>query len=352
MNDRNAVEGRGGGISSHNVIFNEVISLGSLFLACWEFRSGRENKKDVQKFFLNLENEIFLLHDELENQTYRHSKYTSFFVCDPKLRHIHKAEVRDRILHHALFRFIEPIFEKIFIFDSYSSRIGKGTHRAVKRLQKFAWKLSRNNTRTVWVLKCDIRKFFDSIDHEIIFNLVQKKIKDKGLLTLIGGIIDSYQTANGKGIPLGNLTSQLFSNVYLNELDQFIKRKLRIKYYVRYADDFAILSIEREYLENLIIVLNEFLAKNLKLELHPRKIKIEKLSRGIDFLGYVIFLTHIVLRTKTKNRMLRRIKIRVKELEAKIISQKTFASCLCSYLGMLTHCRGGGIKKQIKAIIN
>jgi len=142
----------GGGISNHN-IFGELISIENLFLAWQEFHRGKKNKPDVQKFEYNLEDNIFELHQELKIKTYRHSHYTSFYIQDPKLRHIHKANVRDRVLHHAVFRILYPIFDKSFIFDSYSCRLEKGTHKAIDRLQKFAIKVSRNNTKNcmIWL---------------------------------------------------------------------------------------------------------------------------------------------------------------------------------------------------------
>ncbi len=307
----------------------------NLFLAWREFRRGKEKKADVQEFFFNLEENIFQLYDDLRRDKWQHSPYSSFFVRDPKLRHIHKAEVRDRLLHHAISRIIEPIFDKSFIFDSYSSRQGKGVHRAVKRLRCFAWSLSRNNSRNVWILKADIRKFFDSVGHDILIGLISKKIKDARLMKLIETIIRSYETKPGQGIPLGNLTSQLFSNIYLNELDQFAKRKLRIKYYLRYADDFIIVAKDKKNLLDVIPVLRKFLAGELNLELHPDKISLRPWHQGIDFLGYVVFPYYTILRPKTKRRMLKRVN----------------KNNLASYLGLLSHCRGYRLKTKLLDLI-
>jgi len=206
-------------------------------------------KADVLEFKLRLEDNIFELHQELKNRTYEHSDYTAFNVCDPKLRKIHKANVKDRILHHAVFRILYPIFDKSFIFDSYSCRIGKGTHRAVKRLENFCRKSNRNNRKNIFALKCDIKKFFDSVKQDILLNLIEGKIIDNDAIWLIEKIIRSFPS----GLPLGNVTSQIFANIYLNELDQFIKHKLKIKYYLRYCDDFIILSESRDYLSDLIL---------------------------------------------------------------------------------------------------
>jgi len=301
--------------------------LENLFLAWREFRKGKTNKIDVQEFEFNLEDNLFELYQELKSKTYQHSHYTAFNVCDPKLRRIHKACVRDRVLHHAVFRILYLIFDRGFIFDSYSCRIEKGSYRAVNRLEKFCRKLSKNNSQNIFALKCDIRKFFNSIDQEVLLDLLKSKINDENAILLIERIIKSFPG----GLPLGNVTSQLFANIYLNELDKFIKRELKIKYYLRYCDDFIILSKNRNFLEELVNRINVFLMARLKLSLHSDKIIIRKYHQGIDFLGYVVLPHYRVLRTKTKRRMLRKINDRNTQ----------------SYLGILNHCCGYKIRKKI-----
>lgn len=344
------------GINGHDDLFDEIISLKNLFTSWDIFKKGKECKLDIQDFALSQENNIFQLHAKLKNGHYRHANYISFFITDPKLRAINKAQVRDRVLHHAIVRAIEPLFERNFIYDSYSSRKEKGSHKAIKRLYQFAWKLSRNDTKIVWVLKCDIRKFFDSVDHEILLNLLKREISDQRVIKLLSEIIDSYDSAlenqRAKGIPLGNLTSQLFSNVYLNPLDQFVKRNLKAKYYVRYADDFVILSCDKESLEKNVSKLKKFLREYLRLELHPSKLTLRKFSQGIDFLGYVVFPHHTILRTKTKKRMIRKISKKQRELANNPESEKSFEQTIQSYLGVLSHCRGEEIRKKIEDIIH
>ncbi|MEK7628991.1 MAG: reverse transcriptase domain-containing protein [Patescibacteria group bacterium] len=317
----------GGGFNGkvfHN-IFEKIIGLENLFLAWREFKRGKKKRLDVQEFEFNLEDNLFQLRNELKNKIYQHNKYIPFYVTDPKLRHIHKATVRDRVLHQAVFRVLYPIFDKNFIFDSYSCRINKGTHRAITRLESFCHKLSQNNSKTIFALKCDIKKFFDSIDQNILASLIQAKVKDDNATWLVDVIIKSFP----KGLPLGNVTSQLFANIYLNELDQFIKHKLKEKYYIRYCDDFIILGENLNVLQRLSKKIDEFLGKSLKLSLHPNKIIMRKYIQGIDFLGYVILPNHRVLRTKTKKRLLKRINDKNKP----------------SYLGVLKHCSGYNIRK-------
>ncbi len=319
----------------------------NLFLAWREFHQGKRNKSDVQKFEFNLENNLFQLHYELKNKAYRHSHYTAFNVCDPKLRRIHKATVKDRVLHHAVFRILYPIFDKSFIFDSYSCRTGKGTHRGILRLEEFCRKLSRNNVNSILALKCDIRKFFGSVDQKILIRLIKKKVIDENALWLIGEIIKSFPI----GLPLGNVSSQLFANIYLNELDQFIKHKLKLRYYLRYCDDFLILDKNEKYLRNLIPIIGNFLQESLKLNLHADKIIIRKYRRGFDFLGYIVLPHYRVLRAKTKKRMMKKIKKKRENLENNLISKKSFNQRLQSYYGILKHCNGYGIEKEIKKLL-
>lgn len=281
---------------------------------------------------------IISLHSELMDKTYVHSAYQHFRISDPKPRDIHKARVRDRLLHHALHRKLSPFFAKTFISDSNSCQDGKGTHRALRRFRKFIGVVSENNTCTVWVLKCDIRKFFANIDHAILLDMTAKYIPDQNILNLMSVIVRSFNSKVANvGLPLGNLTSQLLVNIYMNEFDQFIKHRLKAKYYLRYADDFAVLSTDKAYLEMILPAMQEFLESRLKLTMHPDKISIQTVASGIDFLGWVHFPDHQVLRTTTKKRMFRNIK-------AKECKEETVQS----YLGLISH--GNSWKLQQKVI--
>lgn len=309
-----------------------------------EFKKGKSKKYDVKQFEQSSKNNILNLHKELKSKTYRHSKYDSFYIQDPKLRHIHKATVKDRVLHHAIFKILYPIFDKTFIFDSYSCRNNKGTHRAVNRLNQFARKVSRNNTRNCFILKCDIKKFFDSIDQDVLINLIQARVKNYNVIWLIEIVLKSFS----KGLPMGNITSQLFANIYLNELDQFMKHQLKIKHYIRYCDDFVIIEHRKENFKGCITEINNFLENNLKLYLHPNKIIIRKYNQGIDFLGYVSFPHHRVLRTRTKNRIFKKIKLKIAQLQEGKISKESFNQAVQSYFGVLKHCNGYKFKKLLQ----
>ncbi len=321
--------------------YDDIKSIENLLLSWQEFLRGKRKRKDVAEFSVYFMDNIFSLHQELTDKTYKHGLYSAFKINDPKPRDIHKAHVRDRLVHHAIYRVLYPYFDRKFIYDSYSCRTDKGTHRAINRFRQFGRKISRNNTRTAWVLKCDIKKFFASIDHSILKKILSTHIEDENILWLLGQVIDSFNVDDKKGVglPLGNLTSQLLINIYMNKFDQFVKRKLKTRYYIRYADDFVFLSKDKSYLENLIPKVSVFLEKELKLSLHPDKLYIKTLASGVDFLGWVNFPTHRVLRTATKKRMLRRLK------------QNTTDESLISYLGLIGHGDSYRLSQEIYSIL-
>ncbi len=286
-------------------LFEQICSIENIFAAWARFSDGKRSKADVMAFELRLEDNLFSLRDSLSFGEYRHDPYEPFTIFDPKQRRIHKATVKDRVVHQAIVNVIEPFFESRFIHDSYSCRVGKGTHAAVERLRYFLRQASRNNTRTVHALKCDIRRFFASVDHSTLLFLLEKRIGDNQTIELLKNIIGSFFISKGKGIPLGNLTSQLFANIYLHELDRYAKISLQEKHYLRYCDDFIILSESRERLSGVTKSLDDFLNQALSLQLHPKKVFIRTWAQGIDFLGYVLFPHATVVRINTAERMLR-----------------------------------------------
>lgn len=201
-------------------------------------------------------------------------------------------------------------------------------------------------------MKCDIRKFFANIDHKILLDVLSRYIPDKNILWLLKNVIDSFETESGVGLPLGNLTSQLFVNIYLNEVDQFVKHKLKAEYYIRYCDDFIILSKNKTWLEEKIPAISGFLESKMKLKLHPDKIFIKTLAAGVDFLGFVDFFNHRILRTKTKKRMIKKLRAKYNDFQKGIIMKDSFEQSLQSYLGILKHCVGYKIKKKIDKAIS
>ena len=319
--------------------YSKLISIENLFQAWEEFKKGKRKKRDVQVFERHLEDNLFDLRQKLVTKTYHHGSYHQFYVNDPKRRHIHKAQVTDRVVHHLLYKYLYNLFDKTFLYDSYSCRIGKGTYKAVKRLEKLTRIVSKNYTRDCWALKLDIRKFFESVDPSVLKSLITKKVKDKNVLWLVGQVIDSFPLGAKplRGIPLGNLTSQIFANIYLNELDQFVKHQLKIIYYLRYADDFLILNLNRLFLLQCIKTLKQKLKSDLKLELHPNKITLRKLRWGIDFCGYIVLPHYIQPRTKTKRRIIKKF------LNSNISNQS-----LQSYLGYFLHAKSFKLSQDLK----
>jgi len=320
---------------------------------------------------------ILDLHNDLKHKTYRHGAYKHFVINDPKRRDIHKASVRDRLLHHAIYRILYPYFDTKFIHDSYSCRKNKGTHRALLRFEHMSRKVSQNYTKQCYVLKCDIKEFFANIDHSVLTAILERYIKDVDIRGLLESVTESFGIgchsseswnpgdrvktlipdqdrldsrlrgndnrdfgSYKKGLPLGNLTSQLLVNIYMNEFDQFVKHQLKAKYYVRYADDFVLFSHNREVLQKQLQQIDHFLNTKLKLTLHPNKVSIKTIYSGVDFLGWVHFPYHRVLRTKTKHRILRRV-IETKQKEETVIS----------YLGMLRWGNGWRLRKKLRQIM-
>jgi len=334
-------------------VFNKIISSENLFSAWDKFKSNKQEKRDVQKFEWQLEENVFQLHKDLCFRRYRHEPYSSFYISDPKQRHIHKASVRDRVLHHAVFTILNSIFEPTFISNSFSCRVGKGTHKGVDILEKTARKVSHNSFEPCFILKCDIKKFFETIDHEILLDILRKRIKDIDALWLLEEIIESFASRYStllkhKGLPIGNLTSQLFANIYLNEFDQFVKQKLRVKHYIRYTDDFVIIAQTKADLEELLAPIRAFLSDRLALGLHPKKIAIRKLHQGVDFLGYIVLPHCRLLRTKTKRRAFLKLKRRVEEYKRQTISAQTLEQSLQSYLGVFSHANAYKLSQALR----
>lgn len=342
-------------MKTYKNLFTKICSFENLYLAYLKARKYKRYKSYVLEFSFNLENNLLTLQRDLMDGTYRHNGYQKFIVYDSKKRIIKAPSFRDRVVHHALCNIIEPIFDRGFIYDSYACRRKKGTHRAVKRLGYFLQSLSaklqkkaeEHKTRPrIYCLKCDISKYFESIDHEILFYLLQKKIGDQEVLILLKKIIDS--TPGGKGIPIGNLTSQLFANIYLNELDQFIKHRLRIEYYIRYVDDFLILDFYKPKLRQTKELIRNFLQEKLKLELHPVKARLFPIDKGIDFLGYTVFNHYKLLRKSTVKRFIKRMGRCREEIAKGKTNRKFLKSHWQSWLGYASFANSWKLRRYIQ----
>lgn len=308
-------------MQTYTNIYEKICCYDNLFLAYKKSRKRKTQKKYVIEFEKNLNENLSALEYELRAQTYKPKPLETFVVNDPKTRRISKSDFRDRIVHHAICNIITPIFETEFIYDNYANRIGKGTTKAIERFEKFQKKATKNNTQKAYALKADVKHYFENIKHKILIDIIGKKIRDSKCMRLITIILKNHQTTIlGKGMPLGNLTSQFFANVYLNELDQYIKRKLRIKYYIRYVDDIIILENDKIRLENYKRLINQFLKYNLDIELHPEKTGVRQINRGIKFLGMRIYPNHRLLAKKNIRKFFRKISTLINYSKEKTIN--------------------------------
>ena len=323
-------------MKTYRNLYQKMCSIKNLHLA---FKKARRNKSFLSyviKFEKNLDGELKKLNKELSSLTYNPYPLKKFIIRDPKTRTIHASAFRDRIVYHALINILEPIFDPTFIHDSFASRKNKGTLKAVQRFDYFKRKVSRNgklinnqynrNDIEGYALKADIKHYFETVDHEVLLTIIKRKIKDERIIWLIKQILNNFDSEiKLKGMPLGNLTSQFFANIYLNELDQFVKNKLKARYYIRYVDDFVILHEEKEklsgYKNKIILYL-----KYLKLELHPNKSKILQLRRGINFLGYRVFYHHKLLRKSNLKKFERNYKEKIENLGGDVHTNQLLAS--------------------------
>ncbi|MEI6751739.1 MAG: RNA-directed DNA polymerase [Paludibacter sp.] len=276
-----------------------VADIENLRLAFWKARKAKDGKIEVIAYRQSLDKNLLQLHTDLLNGTLTVGNYHYFTIYDPKERKICAAAFGERVLHHALMNVCHPFFEKYQIFDSYASRNGKGQYAALERAASFQQKYK-------WFLKLDVRKYFDSIDHFILKSLLVKKTKDSKLLNVLFQIIDSYETDTGKGLPIGNLTSQYFANHYLAFADHFVSEKLRAKAYVRYMDDMVIWANDKDSLLKIGIELQQFIASELSLTLKP--FCLNYTNKGLPFLGYMLFPNTILLNNNSRKRFTSKLK--------------------------------------------
>lgn len=326
-------------------LFDKITSFNNILLASEKARKGKRYKRSTALFELNLEKNIWEIIKILREKSYKPGNYKDFFIYDPKKRLISAAPYKDRVIHHALMNVIGPLFEKTFVFDSYACIKNKGTHKAVGRYKHF---MKRNR----FVLKCDIKKYFQTIDHDILFSKVTKKVKCMDTLWLVKKIInskpsnrsidlfpgDDLQTLINRktGIPIGNLTSQFFANLYLNDFDHFIKEQISAKYYIRYCDDFVIMDNSKKKLNTIKQEIIAHLA-GLRLQLNPTKSRIFRLDEGVDFLGYRIFPDYSLVRKSIVNKYRRKIdKMRDQLLKGNGLPEKINCS-IQSWIGHVKH---------------
>lgn len=288
--------------------FYKNLTFEKLYLAHKRARNHKTYKYEVINFEIALEENLTLLLNDINNNSYRVGNYREFKIYEPKERIIQALPYRDRIVHQwYVEEFIKPYILPRFINTTFACLENKGTHKAVEQLQNYM-RIFKRNHGDFWILKCDIRKFFYNIDKNILFEILSRYIADKKLLNFTHLLIfDSTDNLNKKGIPIGNYTSQFFANIYLNELDQYVKHILKCKYYVRYMDDFIILLKTKQECIEFKKLIEQFLDPNLKLKLNDKS-RYYPYSMGVNFCGYRIFTTHRLLRISSKTKIKNNVK--------------------------------------------
>ena len=331
----------------HKHLYEQVCSFENLHAAAIKALKGKRRKRPGSAFFAEMEDSLMALREELLSGSYHHGGYNYFQIHEPKNRTVAAAAFRDRVVHHAIIRVIEPLFEPRFIEDSYACRTNKGTHAGMRRAAAFA-------RRYPYALKCDIRKYFEHIDHEILAGLLGRVIGDRPLLDLLAGILASHADGQRvivregglplfdyrvvrRGLPIGNLTSQFAANVYLDPLDQFVKHDLRVKGYVRYMDDFLLFSDDRGQLREWGRAVRERV-ESLRLEIHSDKYRLLRCDCGVDFCGFVVFANgRIRVRRQTVRRFHRRYRVKLAAVNARIGDVESLARSVAAWCGHVRH---------------
>jgi RNA-directed DNA polymerase len=354
-----------------------------LFEAYYTARKNKRNTINQLRFEMQHEHHLLDLYDEIVERQYRPQKGICFIVQKPVKREIFAADFRDRVIHHLIYNYIAPIFEKSFINDSYSCRKGKGTHYGIKRMDHFIRSCSHNYTKDCYILKLDIKGYFMSMDRKLLFEAVKSRLfKHEStvdfdlpmVMYLLEKIIFNDPVGNccvkgkrsdwqglpkskslfhappGKGLPIGNLTSQLFGNVYLNAFDHYIKREVGIKYYGRYVDDFVLIHNSKHFLMGLIPKIADFLSTRLQLQLHPGKIYLQQFSKGLPYLGAVIKPHRIYVASRIKGNLFDAIQKHnaiVRNHKPTADAQAGFISSMNSYLGIMKHYKTYKMRKWL-----
>jgi RNA-directed DNA polymerase len=362
---------------------NDDRVLNDLFQAYFDARKNKRNTINALEYERHFESNLFALYDEIISYRYEPLQSICFVVDKPVKREIFAADFRDRVVHHLLYNYLSPIFEKRFIHDSYSCRKGKGTHYGIRRIDHFIRSCSENYKKDCYILKLDIKGYFMAMDRSLIYSKVKSAIEKQSgrhdfdlnlVLFLLQKVIFNDPTENcivkgqkidwhdlppskslfstpaGKGLPIGNLTSQLFGNVYLNDFDHYVKRDLGIRYYGRYVDDFVLIHPDKHYLIRCINYIKDYLKNELMLDLHPDKVYLQPFSKGVKYLGAVILPHRIYLANRTKGNFYESIKKHsavAKDHKPVIEERKAFLSSMNSYLGIASHYKTYKLRKRM-----
>jgi predicted CopG family antitoxin len=350
----------------------QIFSFENLLKCYYECRKRKRYTINAIKFEVNFEAELLKLQKELKEHTYKPGRSICFVVTKPKPREIFAADFRDRIVHHILVGYLERIWEPKFIDQSYSCRKEKGAHRTLRDLKRYIKKASRNNRQPVYCLQADIRSFFVSLKKDILFELIKKQVKNPEILWLAKTIIFHNPTSDyylkgdphlfalipdykslfkvppNQGLPIGNLTSQFFANVYLNELDQFAKHTLKAKFYLRYVDDLVLLSQDKEQLKIWRNEINEFLRNRLKLTLHPQKQILQDINKGINFVGFIVKPNYVLMRRRAVANLKDKLwKFNQNLKEFTESEKKQILSAANSYYGQFKHAQTFNLRQKL-----
>ena len=315
-------------------LYNGICEIDNLYLAYNKAKQGKSKTYGVLLFEKNFEENMKKIQTELINGSYRTSEYSVFMVYEPKERTVYRLPFSDRIVHHAIMNILEPIWTSIFVSNTYSCIKGRGIHGVLKHLKRDL----KDVENTQYCLKLDIKKFYPSIDHEILRQIIRKKIKDNRLLGLLDEIIDS-----ASGVPIGNYLSQFFANLYLSYFDHWLKEEMQVKYYYRYADDIVILNKDKQYLHGLLISINDYLLSSLNLQIKGNYQVFPVNDRGIDFVGYVFRHTHVLMRKSIKKNFCRQ----AAKLNKKSIGWKEYKHRISPWIGWAKHCNSHRLLKKV-----
>ncbi len=319
-------------------LIDKIADPDNLRLAFWKARKGKEGKKEVALFRQYLDKNLLILREQILSANVDVGNYNYFKIFDPKERQICAASFHERVLHHAIMNICHPIFERYQIFDSYACRKGKGTYAALERAAVFQKKYR-------YFLKLDVRKYFDTINHDVLKTTIARFFKDKKLLSVLIKIIDSYETTQNKGLPIGNLTSQYFANHILAKADHFAKESLRVKGYVRYMDDMVLWDNNKSNLLKNGKQFELFINKELNQQLKP--FCLNSVERGLPFLGYLLFPNYIKLASRSRKRFTKKINQYFMNLEKGIWSQTNFQQSCLPLLAFVNHAQSRGFRKNI-----
>jgi retron-type reverse transcriptase len=320
-------------------LFDGVVSYSNLYRAYRKALLGARRNEEQARFYYSLENELVTLRRELVDGTYNPGPYRYFMIFDPKEREIAIAPFRDRVVHHAIVNVLEPIYERRFVYDSYATRKKKGSLAAIKRAQSFL-------RESRYYMKLDISKYFASIDRNTLLEILKRKLKDARLLELITTIVWNPPDED-RGLPIGNMTSQFFANVYLDPFDHYVKETLKQRHYIRYMDDFVVFTSDRSVIRDLLDRMRAYLKDRLALNMKENGVVINTPAHGLGFLGVRIFPSTVRLHRKNLTRCLRKIRLRERECSRGQIDEERLVLSVSSIVAHMAQFNTLALRRKV-----